>query len=120
MDGLNVMPARPSHTGRNIFIVIGAVVVVALGFAAAKYWPSLVSPSAAVPDTTQRENIPQPTTSEQKAQVLQQVSAQAQTAATTTPADRAKILESAQTQTTTSAPAPSQEDKMKILQSLHQ
>lgn len=81
MDGFNLMPPQPpqpSHTGRNIFIVLGAVLIVAGGFAVATYWSALTSPgSTTLPGTERIEDVRQPVTPEEKAQVLQQLNVEA-------------------------------------------
>lgn len=106
----------PNPLGRNISIVAGAVLILALGVLA-YYRSSVLGPSSGA--------LPEPTTPEQKAQVLQQYGApvtspQPQTASSSAEVSaRAQILQSAQTTKKQQTPAlsPSEQEKANILQS---
>ncbi len=124
MDGFNGMSQHLSHTGRNVFIVIGAVLIIAGGVFAFNYWPALVAPPIVpLPDANANAPVAQPVTSQEKSRMLQTLDTtaqtQAQTAPTSSPSNKAQVLDSAQTQgSVETSPSQSSDEKMKVLQSL--
>jgi hypothetical protein len=120
MDGFIGMPRNdkqtpPGHAGRNIFIVLGAVLIIAIGVFVLLYKDQLFGSSPPSVSGTSVPSPQQPITPQEKVALLQAASASPNASATTS-LDRMKVLQSAQPKSST--PAPSSADRIKLLQAL--